>query len=76
MGLGYREPEFTAFDVPLSERAGRFVESIALMRKLWAGGKITHQGKFYTVKDARHQPEAGTQRRAADLRGRPGRTRR
>jgi alkanesulfonate monooxygenase SsuD/methylene tetrahydromethanopterin reductase-like flavin-dependent oxidoreductase (luciferase family) len=52
VGLGYRQPEFTAFDIPLSERAGRFVESIALMRKLWAGGKITHEGKFYTVKDA------------------------
>ena len=23
-GLGYREPEFTAFGIPLSERAGRF----------------------------------------------------
>lgn len=51
-GLGYREPEFTAFGVPLSERAGRFSESVALMRKLWAGGKVTHEGKFYTVRDA------------------------
>ena len=22
------------------------------MRKLWAGGKITHEGKFFTVRDA------------------------
>lgn len=51
-GLGYREPEFTAFNIPLSERAGRFVESIALMRKLWSGGKITHEGRFFTVRDA------------------------
>ena len=51
-GLGYREPEFTAFGIPLAERAGRFAESVALMRKLWAGGKITHDGKFFTVRDA------------------------
>jgi len=50
-GLGYREPEFTAFGIPLAERAGRFAESVALMRRLWAGGKITHQGKFFTVRD-------------------------
>jgi len=51
-GLGYREPEFTAFAVPLAERAGRFTESVTLMRKLWAGEKITHDGKFFTVRDA------------------------
>jgi alkanesulfonate monooxygenase SsuD/methylene tetrahydromethanopterin reductase-like flavin-dependent oxidoreductase (luciferase family) len=51
-GLGYREPEFTAFGIPLAERASRFAESITLMRKLWAGGRITHEGKFFTVRDA------------------------
>lgn len=51
-GLGYREPEFTALGVSLAERAGRFTESVALMRKLWTGEKITHEGKFFTVRDA------------------------
>lgn len=51
-GLGYREPEFTAFGIPLAERAGRFSEGVALMRKLWAGGAVTHEGKFYTVRNA------------------------
>ena len=51
-GLGYREPEFTAFGIPLAERAGRFAESVTLMRKLWGGGRITHEGKFFTVRDA------------------------
>jgi alkanesulfonate monooxygenase SsuD/methylene tetrahydromethanopterin reductase-like flavin-dependent oxidoreductase (luciferase family) len=51
-GLGYREPEYTAFGIPLAERAGRFAESVALMRKLWAGGRITHEGRFFTVRDA------------------------
>ncbi|HET6306824.1 MAG TPA: LLM class flavin-dependent oxidoreductase [Rhodopila sp.] len=51
-GLGYREPEFTSFGIPLAERAGRFSESVALMRKLWEGGRVSHEGKFYTVRDA------------------------
>lgn len=51
-GLGYREPEFTAFGITHAERAGRFAESVTLMRKLWAGGRITHEGKYFTVRDA------------------------
>lgn len=49
VGLGYREGEFEAFGVSLKERSARFTESIALMRQLWTGEKITHHGKFYNV---------------------------
>jgi alkanesulfonate monooxygenase SsuD/methylene tetrahydromethanopterin reductase-like flavin-dependent oxidoreductase (luciferase family) len=49
VGLGYREGEFTAFNMTLKERAPRFEESIALMRKLWTGEKVTHKGRFYQV---------------------------
>jgi alkanesulfonate monooxygenase SsuD/methylene tetrahydromethanopterin reductase-like flavin-dependent oxidoreductase (luciferase family) len=52
IGLGYRQPEFDAFGVPLSERAPRFNESIGLMRRLWTEDRLTHKGKFYTVNDA------------------------
>jgi alkanesulfonate monooxygenase SsuD/methylene tetrahydromethanopterin reductase-like flavin-dependent oxidoreductase (luciferase family) len=52
IGLGYRQPEFTAFGVPLSERAPRFVEAIGLMRRLWNEDRVTHRGRFYTVEDA------------------------
>ncbi len=52
VGLGYRAPEFDAFGVSLKERAPRFVESIALMRRLWTEDRVSHQGRFYTVKDA------------------------
>lgn len=49
VGLGYREGEFAAFGVPLSERAPRFNEAIALIRRLWAEPSVTHEGRFYTV---------------------------
>ena len=51
VGLGYREGEFGAFDVSLKERAPRFAESIALMRKLWTEDRVTFQGRFYSVQD-------------------------
>jgi alkanesulfonate monooxygenase SsuD/methylene tetrahydromethanopterin reductase-like flavin-dependent oxidoreductase (luciferase family) len=51
-GLGYREPEFYSFGIPLKERAPRFSESIALMRQLWTGERVTHEGRFYRVKDS------------------------
>jgi alkanesulfonate monooxygenase SsuD/methylene tetrahydromethanopterin reductase-like flavin-dependent oxidoreductase (luciferase family) len=51
VGLGYREGEFTAFNMSLKERAPRLEESIALMRRLWTGDKVTHKGRFYEVND-------------------------
>ncbi len=52
IGLGYRQPEFDAFGIPLNERAPRFNEAIGLMRRLWTEDRVTHQGRFYTVNDA------------------------
>jgi alkanesulfonate monooxygenase SsuD/methylene tetrahydromethanopterin reductase-like flavin-dependent oxidoreductase (luciferase family) len=52
IGLGYRQPEFDAFGIPLSERAPRFNEAIGLMRRLWTEDRVDHHGRFYTVNDA------------------------
>jgi alkanesulfonate monooxygenase SsuD/methylene tetrahydromethanopterin reductase-like flavin-dependent oxidoreductase (luciferase family) len=52
VGLGYRQPEFDAFGISLSERAPRFNESIRLMRRLWTEERVSHKGRFYTVNDA------------------------
>jgi alkanesulfonate monooxygenase SsuD/methylene tetrahydromethanopterin reductase-like flavin-dependent oxidoreductase (luciferase family) len=52
VGLGYRQPEFDAFGIPLSERAPRFNEAIGLMRRLWTEERVSHKGRFYTVDDA------------------------
>jgi alkanesulfonate monooxygenase SsuD/methylene tetrahydromethanopterin reductase-like flavin-dependent oxidoreductase (luciferase family) len=51
VGLGYREGEFTAFNMSLRERAPRLEESVTLMRRLWTGEKVTHKGRFYEVND-------------------------
>jgi alkanesulfonate monooxygenase SsuD/methylene tetrahydromethanopterin reductase-like flavin-dependent oxidoreductase (luciferase family) len=52
VGLGYRRPEFDAFRIPLAERAPRFTEAIGLIRRLWNEDRVTHDGQFYTVRDA------------------------
>ena len=52
IGQGYREPEFDAFGIPLTERAPRFNESIGLMKRLWSEERVSHQGRFYKVNDA------------------------
>jgi alkanesulfonate monooxygenase SsuD/methylene tetrahydromethanopterin reductase-like flavin-dependent oxidoreductase (luciferase family) len=49
VGLGYRKEEFTAFNVPISERASRFAESIPLIRRLFTEKSVSHQGKHYTL---------------------------
>jgi alkanesulfonate monooxygenase SsuD/methylene tetrahydromethanopterin reductase-like flavin-dependent oxidoreductase (luciferase family) len=51
VGLGYREGEFTAFNMSLKERAPRLEEGLALIRRLWTGEKVTHKGRFYEVND-------------------------
>ena len=52
LGLGYRDEEYTAFGVPLRHRAARLEEGVGLMRRLWAGERVTHRGKHFTVEDA------------------------
>jgi len=38
--------EFEAVGVPLNERGARTNEGIEVLRKLWAGGPVTHEGRF------------------------------
>jgi alkanesulfonate monooxygenase SsuD/methylene tetrahydromethanopterin reductase-like flavin-dependent oxidoreductase (luciferase family) len=49
VGLGYREQEFSAFNVPIAERGARFSECIAVMRRLWSEERVDHHGKYFTV---------------------------
>ncbi len=51
VGLGYREAEFSAFNMQLSERVARFNESLALIRRLWTEERVTHAGRYYAVQE-------------------------
>jgi probable F420-dependent oxidoreductase len=48
--------EYAACGVPHRERGARLGESIELLRKLWSGESVTHEGRFYPLKDVRMLP--------------------
>ena len=50
-GLGYRPEEFDYFGIPFKERAGRFDESLELMKLLWTEEDVTFHGKYFTLED-------------------------
>lgn len=52
VGLGYREVEFEAFGVKMSERVGRMVESLNLIKRLWTEDSVTFEGKYFRLHDA------------------------
>jgi alkanesulfonate monooxygenase SsuD/methylene tetrahydromethanopterin reductase-like flavin-dependent oxidoreductase (luciferase family) len=51
IGVGYREAEFNAFNVPLKERVARFTESIEIMRRMWTEDRVTYKGKIFNIED-------------------------
>lgn len=46
VGMGYRDHEFHAFGQKRSQRVSRFVEYIEVIRKLWTGEPVHHDGKW------------------------------
>lgn len=57
IGVGGEYPaEFRACQVPREERGRRTDEAMGLLRRLWQGETITHDGRFYAMSDVRIQP--------------------
>lgn len=52
-GLGWRAEEFAAIGAHISQRVGRFEESLELCKLLWTGEPVTYHGKYFSVDDAR-----------------------
>jgi probable F420-dependent oxidoreductase len=51
VGYGSRESDFTAVEVPFDKRGSRAVEAIQLVKRLWTEENVTHNGKFFKVKN-------------------------
>lgn len=49
VGAGYRNPEFHALGVDKTSRFRKMRESIQVIRALWAGGPVHHEGEFYNL---------------------------
>lgn len=49
VGLGYEKEEFEAFGLEVSDRVGRFEESLGLMKQLWTEDEVHFEGKHFTL---------------------------
>ena len=49
VGVGYREEEYGAFGVNMKKRGRILEESLQVIRALWSGKEIDHEGEFYRV---------------------------
>jgi alkanesulfonate monooxygenase SsuD/methylene tetrahydromethanopterin reductase-like flavin-dependent oxidoreductase (luciferase family) len=47
VGAGWMKEEFDQLGVDFHKRGARLDESIAVLRKLWAGGMVEHHGRFF-----------------------------
>src|SRR5271155_2845467 len=52
VGIGYREEEFAAFNLQVSDRVPRMLEGLRLIKRLWTEDEGTHQGRFFTRRGA------------------------
>ncbi|MER7278993.1 LLM class flavin-dependent oxidoreductase [Dactylosporangium sp. NPDC000244] len=52
VGAGYRENELAAFGVEPDTRFRRMDESLRVIRALWSGQPVTHEGEYFPLRDA------------------------
>ena len=49
VGLGYLERDLATFGIPKRNRAGRFEESVSIIRNCWSGEPFSHTGEHFTL---------------------------
>jgi probable F420-dependent oxidoreductase len=57
VGAGWNRTEFDAFGIPFDHRASRFDEAFEVIRRLLGGERVTLEGRFHQVRDARLLPQ-------------------
>jgi probable F420-dependent oxidoreductase len=49
IGIGGRPDDFTAVGAPFDHRGGRTAEMIRIMKQVWSGQPVRHQGRHFTI---------------------------
>ena len=57
VGLGANTPIYPAFGMAVERRAERFGEGLRLMKRLWTEPRVTFDGRFWRLADARMEPK-------------------
>jgi probable F420-dependent oxidoreductase len=52
VGAGWNEEEFLALGISVRERGRRTDEALEAMKRLWAGGPATYEGRYYSFAGA------------------------
>ena len=55
-GVGWQKEEFEQMEVDFHTRGKRTDEMIEVMRKLWAGGVVSHHGRFFNFDQIEMRP--------------------
>lgn len=55
-GVGWNGPELAALGIAPRERGQRFEESLHVMRELWSGRAVSHDGRFWSFEDVQIAP--------------------
>lgn len=53
---GDGEAQFAPFEVPLKQRPSRLEEGLTLVRRLLSGERVTHEGRYFTLRDVGIRP--------------------
>jgi len=52
VGLGYRQPEYDAFGIALSDRVGRFELNLEIVKRLWSGETVSCETPWCRLHEA------------------------
>ena len=56
LAIGYRAREYAAHGLDFTKRGARFDEFLHVVRRLWDGETVDHEGKFFTLRGAQVRP--------------------
>lgn len=60
IGAGWMREEFELLGQPFAGRGRRMLEAVDVMRKLWRGGTVEHEGEFYSIPPLEMSPSLDT----------------
>ena len=55
-GIGWNAREFEVLGIPMAGRGAQFEESLSLVRQLWSGEPVTHEGETWQFSDIQVVP--------------------
>lgn len=55
--MGYRNKEFDALEIDKSDRLGRLIEGVQIIKRLWTEDNVSYDGKHFQFEDVTIEPK-------------------